>query len=228
MAAGCSNRAIKFLAASDEKLLPGDRGIRDLKRVAIIGGFMRAGLPLLTAARLAKVVLYEFNENDGEAFSGLDRLARYLPDVIATLPSDAAATNDFHYHRALLTQPALYTKGKALRDDALVEIVDSTIVFLGSGIFPANDLIGWIEGLGRGEEAKIIYITEVIGKCADAENQGWRERADKLEAEARDQRENAIARTIINISLAIRSALDRVAEHRGYNAEERSGLEAAQ
>ncbi|MGZ9091920.1 MAG: hypothetical protein ACXW3T_10155, partial [Rhodoplanes sp.] len=67
----------------------------------------------------------------------------------------------------------------------------------------------------RGADTRIIHAIEKVGAADDQENPGWQAALDRLEAEALAERENAVARTAINLSLAIRRALDRIAEHRG-------------
>jgi hypothetical protein len=210
-----TKRDIQHLLESEEDLAPSDRGIRTLKRAAVIGAFRAAGLTLFTAARLAKAILDEFNQYDGEAPSGLNILARNLPyEAIKLLPSPAEQTNDYHYHLALTRNPNSYAKDQALGSDVIIEIVDFRLVFISALQFSKPSLVGWIEGLGRGRDASIIHVTEKLGVLDDQENPGWRAMSGRLEAEALCQRENAVAKTIVNVSLAIRTALDRITMHR--------------
>jgi hypothetical protein len=90
--------------------------------------------------------------------------------------------------------------------------VDFRTIFVSSRQFSKPGLVGWIDGLGRGGDARVIYVTEALGNID--ENPRWLAESEKLEAEALTERENAVAKTIINVSLAIRTALDRVAEYR--------------
>jgi hypothetical protein len=213
IASRMTKREIQHLLESGEQLVPPGCRIRTLKRVAVIGAFKAAGLTLFTAARLAKVMLYEFNQNDGEAPSGLNwlaiELARQSPEL---LPRHAEEKNDYHYHLALSRSPQVYRRGEALTSDAIIEIVDFCTVFMSSRQFPKPNLVGWIDGLGRGGDARVIYVAEILGNID--ENPGWLAQSEKLEAKALSERENALAKTIINVSLAIRTALDRVAEYR--------------
>jgi hypothetical protein len=212
-ASGMTKREIQHLLESDETLVPRGYGIRALKRIAVIAAFKAAGLTLFTAARLAKAILNEFNQNDGEAPSGLNFLAIKLArEALALLPRKAEETNDYHYHVALTRSPS-YRKGEALKSDALIEIVDFRAVFISSRQFPKLNLVGWIDGLGRGGDARIIYVAEALGNLDDRENQKWRAKYESLESEALSQLENAVAKTTVNVSLAIRRALDRVTEH---------------
>lgn len=209
-----TKRDIQHLLESKEVLMPDGRGIRTLKRAAVVGAFRAAGLTLFTAARLAKAILDEFSQYDGEAPSGLNFLARDLPrEAMTLLPPQADQTNDYHYHFALIRNPNSYPKGKALRSDAIIEIVDFRLVFISSRQFPKPHLVGWIEGFGRGGNAHVIHVTERIGVMDDQENPGWRARNEQLEAEALFERENAVAKTTVNVSLAICTALDRITEY---------------
>jgi hypothetical protein len=223
---GMTKRNVQHLMESKEQFIPTGRGIRALKRVAGIGAFMGTGLPLFTSGRLAKAILDEFNQYDGEAPSGLSYLARDLSrEAMKMLPQRANDTNDYHYHFALIRHPSVYSKGKALGSDVIIEIVDSRIVFINSRQFPKPDLVGWIDGLGRGSDARIIHVTEKLGAIDDEENHGWRAENERLQAEALVERENAVARTLTNISLAIRNALDRITEHRAGWRQPAGGIE---
>jgi hypothetical protein len=128
------------------------------------------------------------------------------------VPPSADRTTDYHWHYALIRYPDIYAKGKALGSDVIVEIVDFKLLFSSTRQFPAPTLVGWIY---RGADTRIIHAIEKVGAADDRENPGWQAALDRLEAEALAERENAVARTAINLSLAIRRALDRIAEHRG-------------
>lgn len=213
-----TKRDIQHLLESKEQLVPLGRGIRALKRAAVIGAFRASGLTLFTAARLAKAILDEFNQYDGEAPSGLNFLARNLSrEAMKLLPPQASQTNDYHYHFALIRDSDRYPKGKALGSDATIEIVDFRLIFISSRQFPNPGLVGWIDGLGRGGDARIIHVAEKLGVIDDQENPGWRTENKNLEAQALCERENAVAKTIVNVSLAIRTALDRIDEHRSQS-----------
>src|ERR1051325_2312171 len=218
-----TKRDVQHLMESKEQLMPPGRGIRALKRAAEIGAFKATGLTLFTSARLAKTTLHEFNQSDGEAPSGLNFLARKLSrEAIKLLPSQAAQTNDYHYHFALIRHPDIYPKGKALGSDAIIEIVDFRLIFHSSRQFPKPGLVGWIEGLGRAGDARIVHITEKLGAIDDQENPGWRAENERLERKALNERENAVAKIIVNVSVAIRRALDRIAEYRELKLHQRA------
>jgi hypothetical protein len=213
-----TKRDVQHLMESKERLVPPGRGIDALKVVTLAGALKAGGLPLFTAGRLAKIIPDEFKY--GEVASGLSHLARGLSrQAIKLLPPQAEQTNDYHYHFALIRSPEVYPKGKALGSDAIIEIVDFRLIFVSSRQFPKPDLVGWIEGLGRRGDARITHITEKLGALDDQENPGWRVESERLETEALRERENAVARTVVNVSLAIRRALDRIAEHRATKSQ---------
>jgi hypothetical protein len=210
-----TKRDIQHLLESEEDLAPSDRGIRTLKRAAVIGALRAAGLTLFTAARLAKAIQDEFNQYDGETPSGLNFLARNLPpEAIKLFLPRAEQTNDYHYHLALTRSSSCYRKGEGLKSDVIVEIVDFRLVFMSTLQFPEPNLVGWIEGLGRGGDARIIHVAEKLGVIDDQENPSWRATNERLEAKALCERGSAVAKTTINVSLAIRTALDRIIVHR--------------
>lgn len=236
IAGDMTKRSVQYIA--DARLLPTGGGIRALKRIGSIGAFVAAGTPLLVAARLAEAILLEFNQNDGEAPTGLSYLARKLPAIdIASL--SANGNDDYWYHRALLRHPALYQPSKALVSDVLIEIVDRRLVFLSINsdqktLVPASapfsdaapklvplevdaSLLGWIEGWGRGEGARILSVSERIGLMDDQVNPAWRAQALLFETQAQEARKNALGKLIVNVSLAMRTALDRLALHHKSN-----------
>lgn len=231
LAAGISSSAYQSLTSSPG-LLPGGRGIKDFKRLAAIGAFMASGVPLVMAAAIAKAIVQtEFNEADGEAPTGLRFLANKLTKEEITQLPIADETNDYWYHRGLYRQGIRLGK-KALSSDVLIEIVDRHFVFFKSArliqiINPISgeteeaNLIGWLDEWKRGSEPQLVHVSSLV-KCdpPDAESI---ERFRLLNAEARAVRANAIGSLTVNISLGIRSALDRLAEHR-EKPEARAGV----
>jgi hypothetical protein len=209
-------------------LLPPDGDIRTLKRIATIGGFAAAGVPLLCSAKIAAAILVEFNEGDGEAPSGLKFLVReLLSDEISGLPAEAPP-NDYWYHLGLLKHRqsfGLSGSGGSTHFDVFIEIVDRKFVFIRS----TSDLktldsvtqnpqeaqfVGWLEGWERGSDTRLVHLYEKIQvNICDTEDTRPKTASDVV-AEASDARSNAVGAITINVSLAIRRALDRVAEHR--------------
>lgn len=213
-----TKRAAQYLY--DLRLMPLGGDIRALKRIGSIGAFVAAGAPLLVAARLAEAILTNFNQADGEAPSGIEGLAFNLPkEILASSPADPS---DYWYHQALISHPELYKRGVALKSDQLVEIVDRRHVFMPHKSGPISTVtgavvdapfIGWVEGWERGTGARVSLWHEKI-LMDDTRNPSWRAEAARIENEAQAARENALGKLTVNISLAIRTALDRVSDHR--------------
>jgi len=220
VAAGVSRREVQHVA--DMGLLPDGSDIRALKRIAVIGGLVAAGTPLLAAGALAKILAeMEFNRTDGELPSGLDYLARELPKKS---PSPTGA-NDFWYHRAVLPYPKIYTPGAPLPSDVLIEVVERKLLFIGNlrglpilniatGGADKASFAGWIENWERGSQARVVHVTERIGLMDDEENPTWRKTAAAITRQVQMARRNAVGWFAVNASLAIRNGLDRVAENR--------------
>ncbi|MEA2991566.1 MAG: hypothetical protein QOD40_486 [Alphaproteobacteria bacterium] len=200
-----------------ERLIPPGRGIGALHTITLAGALKGGGFSLFTAGRLAKVIPGEFKY--GELPSGLNFIARDLPhDEALALPEKV---NDFHYHRALFRYPNIYPKGKALGSDAIIEIVDSRFIFTRSIQFPEPRFSGWIEGLDRGSQAQVIHVAEKIeavppplAQWQESDIETWNREIARLEAEPHEARKNAVSILTVNVSLAIRNAFDRIAEHR--------------
>jgi hypothetical protein len=222
VAGAMTKRAVQHVA--DAGLLPPGGDIRALKRIATIGAFMSVGVPLFLASKLANIILYEFNQSDGEAPCGLNFMARHLPDTeLKKLPP---TESDYWYHAALFRCSDIYPRGKCGVSDALVEIVDRRHLFmtqasklpvlnLATGNVEEASFIGWVEGWGRGsDDARVVYVTEQIGRMDDEENPRWRETATRVCAEAEAARSDAVGKLTVNVSLGIRNALDRLAEFR--------------
>jgi hypothetical protein len=203
---------------ADYRLLPGDRGIRDLKRICVIGAFVSAGAPLLVAGRLTEKLLWSFNQTDGEMPSGLSYMASKLPSTIRSRDPDREP-NDYWYHRDLYRRSDFYRAGEIGRSDAYVEIADREHVYLAtkSGLtlldaldpsMPETNYEGWIEGWGRGTEPSFRSLAEFSE--ADRE---------KSKEQAIFARKNAVGLLTINASLAIRNGLDRLADYRAERPE---------
>jgi hypothetical protein len=73
--------------------------------------------------------------------------------------------------------------------------------------------VGWIEGWERGTEARLKHVSEVIPLSKDDD---WVS-AQALRLQITVEQEilhNPVGKLGINVSLAVRRALDRLAEHR--------------
>ncbi|MDH4988584.1 hypothetical protein QEZ47_24320 [Aminobacter anthyllidis] len=227
IAGGMTKRAFQHLVDANVRspgsvLLPLGSGIRTLKRAAVLGGFALAGVPLLAAARITAAVLPELNTYDGEVHSGLGQLARKLPnDALSRLPAGDDAA-DFWFHRELLNHRDIYSLGAALISDVVVEVVDKQRVYLVSTIGVMNPWdgqadkyqeIGRIEGWERGNDVAVIPTYEEF--CYNSDHPEFLRVGLAHLQRSRTAYGNAVGRISVNLSLAIRNGLDRVARHRG-------------
>lgn len=212
-----------FRHVADARLLPADKEdqVRTLKRVAVIGAFMAAGVPLMPAGQIADALSLEYGRADGEARTGLYDLWCKLPvDEIEALP----ARNAYWLHQVLLQHPGIYRPGEALARDVIFEIADRALVFtrllppnltaidpfapeaVSSGISPVGRIEGWHRG-----GAFIHFIEAVVPFGEDGEPTPA---AKELYKQMIAARRNAIGLITVNLSLAIRNGLDRLAERR--------------
>jgi hypothetical protein len=279
VAGGLSKSTYQFLEKS--QLLQGGHGIEDFKRVATIGALVAGGVSLMGAAAMAKtIVKWEFNQEDGEAPSGIEEL------FITEFAHGKAGLsyrqfNEYWFHRKLY-EFGIRPGQKALRSDAVIEIIERRFVFYRRGDEEVNrseepelrrerdkllkqrrelrrqalvlweagqrpteemraqdakltraikrtypryltlsnsplgesesaSLVGWLEGWQRGLEPHLVLVTDKINFDDKASVEIYR----RLNTEAHHARNNAVGTLTVNISLAIRRAFDRLAEHRG-------------
>ncbi|RWC29263.1 MAG: hypothetical protein EOS27_16555 [Mesorhizobium sp.] len=237
---GITKRQFQHIADNGQ-LPPGSgRDIRALKRVAAIGAFVSGGMPVLLAGYVFKTLLSvgEFDQEDGEVPSGLSHLARKLPANI--IRDHVQGIGDYWYHRGLYfagegapdTAPGIndyYLAGEPLGSDAIFEIIDRQYLFVRNIELKTQNpwadrpetvdamFVGWIEGWSRSEEFRVVHITE----RAPLDKDWGRPMGQRLQAQATDRRNRAVATLTINVSLAIRNALDRVAVFRAERKAER-------
>ncbi|MYM00376.1 hypothetical protein GR702_21840 [Novosphingobium sp. FGD1] len=197
--------------------------------IAMIGAFHKAGMELLVAARLAGAMTEEYAAIYGRlpsnlgAFlhapfnlrSGHSPWSRELPKV--------DFDDDYWLHNRLRLHTTIYKPWTALRGDMVVEIVDQTYVLTRfhdlnfSITSPVSDPLHSSPEYrikGRGNEARIMPIHEGI--------QSFDFSVDKESADALRERqaaylhahENAVTRLRVNVGLAIRNGLDRIADDR--------------
>ena len=201
--------------------------VHAVKRVAVIGALAGAGMPLMVAGRLVAVVRkMDFNQADGEIPAGYNNLARELEAKghwPATWPQD-----DFSLHKELLKHPKIYTPGKALSYDAVLEVINKQLVYVGSAGFGSETppdgnvrdprFSGRIEGWARDSAMRFVSGAEFI--VCDPADPKYEEDQRKLISLVEDVRPNALAKIVVNASLAIRTGFDRLAE---YQANHRDG-----
>jgi hypothetical protein len=208
-----SKRAVQLLSEAVPSLLPEGKGIEVLKRIAVIGGFVSGGVPLLAAGRIASVLVEEFNEIDGEIPSHLGELARHLPPSLrAEMP--ALTESDFWFHVGLWRSPMTYVPGRSLPNDVLIVIADREHVFIrypmrtsAKGVDKDNRILslGYVDGWDRGTVPRVVREDE-----ANRHN----DYDEPYFEVAKRALENPVALLTVNCSLAIRTGLDRLAMHR--------------
>lgn len=224
--AALTPRAVQFL--DDSGLLPAPEAeegkarlfaMPALKQVAMIGAVQAGGGELIAAARITAFIVKEFAARRGEFPSRLyDLWSRALK---ATEPKGAESAikeisagrdADYWYHQILWRNGA-YPRGIALRGDVLLEIVDRTY-----GVLDAH---GWSEAIeplfrianwARGAETSVHHLAdEATAHLSTPQGHAsW----EAIQAECIAARVNALGVLRLNLSLAIRTALDRIADHR--------------
>lgn len=215
-ASGLDRREIHQLVSDMPEMLPPGRGIRALKRLSAIGAFRSSGMSLLVSARLLKELVTPFNDNDGEVPTGLKYEVQRLP--ASTLRGIPEEGGDYYYHQALLQHPNLYFRGKSRREDVKIEIINGKTIIHYSDLLSDIQLIGWIVAIERGKPARINGLWERLPVPTGLNIPEIAKLQAELIREALAEQENATSRTIVNVSLAIRSALDRVSDHRARQA----------
>ena len=224
--AGLTKSAIQAVSAVG--LLPrrddGVSDIRTLKRVATIGAFVSAGVPLMASAQIAKAANLDFSRADGEVPSGFDNVWHHLPaDEVRELPE----SNDYWLHDVARRHPDIYRPGRAMSSDLIYEIAEREYVLHrplrpfgpisdpsapdGYRDWPAP--VGRIANWRRGSTAVFVPLMEDVVPYYDDEGNPTDE-AKALAAMIVAARENAVGVIVVNLSLAIRNGLDRLAERR--------------
>lgn len=228
-----SNRSLVpgFEAVSKGSYRVGD--IRALKWMAAIGAFHKAGVELLLAAKLVAPIADDLEiNNDGEIPSNL---GRYMEKPLHIGPGDYLwehregdpdSRNDFWFHHHMLTRaPAKYRRGKSLLGDFVVEVADRQYVYLDvvrkpesipvyAGIHYSADPLFKVIGWERGEDAEIRHFHHEVVDMGQFFDEPEKEREGHLHAEYLDAYAHATGRIRVNISLAIRNALDAIHDRR--------------
>lgn len=198
LAGDFSRREIAILLEAGNLVPPG-RGERAFKRLAAIGVFDALGYPLLASARIVRALLeHDHHTQDGEYPTGFRFQVQRLPAEIArTIPNDAT---DYDYHGALYGSTAYYEIGVRWPDDCIYEILDGRTVVTYSPKLSRPDVIGQLTRVGRGD------AVEFTPRRERPSNEGIARRRD-----------NASTRAILNLSIGIRAAYDRVHDYRIRN-----------
>lgn len=227
--------ADRGLAPEPARGAAGGRGVARLwdsygvSQVALMGAFHHyCRLELLLAAKLASVFEDDFSAPRGLFPSNFaDYLQRPLNPNMPHAPwkkeeGDQDIRDDFWLHHYLRTRSTIYRRGRYMRGDVFMEIVNREYVF--TALDPElkikfvggkdAEALGRIVGLARGSDsdAEVIPLTaEVDMNPADPK---WQARVDEIEREFFAARENAVGIVRVNASLAIRNAFDAIHDHR--------------
>jgi hypothetical protein len=223
----------------DESHRVGD--IRTLKHIAVIAAFQKAGIDLLLSLKLVAPIADELEINYSEIPSNLDR---YMEKPLHTGPGDFPwehqegdpdSRNDFWFHHLLLTRtPTVYRRGKSMLGDFVIEVADRKYVYMDvirkpesipvyAGVHYSADPLFKVIGWERGEDAEILPFHHEVANMGRFFDETEREREGHLHAEYLDAYAHATGRIRVNISLAIRNALDAIHDRRvrqGMIAEE--------
>ena len=195
--------------------------------VVVTGAFNGAGLALLSAARLARLVASELRSKRGNIDSNLERFYLRSPtfkidwtlaEGLGTrLPSEA---EPFWLHHVLSQIPG-YRRFEALSGDFCIDIADRQYVFLTTGDVPARSSPSTVEPLCRITGWSVGRNDASITHVAAEWTEGWSDpgtkanaAANAVELEYQNANRNAVSVTRVNISLAIRNAFDRIRDYR--------------
>lgn len=203
-AAGIPRRGAQLLMEAG--FIPEDRPVRQAKRIAVIGALISAGLPLKMAGGLAAILTQNFNRYDGEVTSRLEDLALEAHKEGVPFPDVDQERNDLDWHRMIYHQWPSYPRGMARDDDAIVEIADRKNVFLGLLKQRIPTLDADPEGFF------FVAVIEQWEKSGDTNVTAIYDKADP-EWIARE-RKSSVGKIVVNVSLAVRNAFDRLAEHK--------------
>jgi hypothetical protein len=200
-----------------------------LGAIALLGAFYKAGMELLVAARLAGAMAEEYRVTKGRLPSNLQTyLQRPLNPTPGQTPWDRDLPHfdlddDYWLHNRLRFHTKIYKAWTALRGDMVVEIVDQTYVLtrwhnLEIGVFSpvSNALPASPEYriTGRGSDARIAPIHEGLMSFDFSVDHESADALREQEAAYLHAHENAVTRLRINVGLAIRNSLDRLADDR--------------
>lgn len=218
IAGDMSKRSAQLL--SDEGLLPKPHGVAAVKRVAVIGALVGVGMPLMAAGRLAAALAHmEFNQYDGEIPAGFNDLAREIAKS-EDAPRMADLENDYLIHETAFARPEIYSPGKVLLSDAMLEIVDREYVYVGNAVKLAAyakpdgnihhvSFSGRLEGWDRNTEIRFVSAAEIY--VFDPEDPKYEsDRRHREEYMINHVRPKALGKLTVNLSLAIRTGFDRL------------------
>lgn len=206
--------------------------IRTVKHIAGIGAFHKAGVELIPAARMMAVISGELEAAYGELPAGFDLyLQRPLNPNPGNYPwdhrdGDPDSRNDFWFHHLLVTRAeGIYRRGQAMVGDFVIEVADRQYVYTDMVRKPADiPIIGGVQysatpmfkviGWERGENAEILPIHDEADRMGQYFPETPEERLRHLQREYLMAHAHAVGLIRVNVSLAIRNALDAIHAYR--------------
>jgi len=199
-----------------------------LAHAALIGALHLAGFELLVAARLAAALANDFGAMYGKLHSNLQDQARSHVSLFSGLGTKAVLDDDFWIYSRLVDGAADYRPDLSQRGDVLLEIADHEFVLTstyGSKIKILSPAVR--EGIeanpeyrivGRGAAVDVSSIIDEVGGLDFEMYPENRVQMRNLTLKYLAARENAVALTRLNVSLAIRKAFGRVKKERALLA----------
>ncbi|NEX91195.1 hypothetical protein [Caulobacter sp. 17J65-9] len=195
-----------------------------LAHAALIGALHLAGFELLVAARLAAALSDDFGAIYGKLHSNLQDQARSHRSLFSGLGAKAVLDDDFWIYSRLVDGVADYRPDVAQRGDVLLEIADheyvltasygSKVKMLSPALNEGMDANPEYRIVGRGADVEVISIVDEVGSLDFEIYPENRAHMRNLTLEYLAARENAVALTRLNVSLAIRNAFGRVLKER--------------
>ena len=219
-AAGLSHRNAVLLA--ERQLLPepisggGTRGktrlwdIRGLKQFAVLGALYNAGVPLIMASRLLQAIRNELEPSYGFIPSGIEDLFMKSGFNLPHEKMSNAGDDEYWLHSQLVKCPEYYRSGEALDHDLIMMIADREFASLEikrDMLTPYIDMSFRIFGWDRAEQARVIGINEEIGNPISEE---YSKKKLLVTESYKKAFSNSLGMIVVNTSLAIRTALDRI------------------
>lgn len=224
---GVSHRNFVFLAERD--LLPpaevgGGKGrsrawaMRGLSWMATVGAIHGSGIDLLLAAKLVHAAIFDLESSRGHLWSNLEsilRSARKMP-TIEEVPG--GAYNDYWMHRWIKRNTDSYVERQSIKTDATIEIADKAYCYEGAIWSPPYSGSGFPGlcrvSLVRGGDVEVVTPLTEAGYSAETPYDGSEPIPDRILEEYRQAYRNSVGLIRVNISLAIRNALDAVERYR--------------
>jgi len=191
---------------------------------ALIGALHLAGFELMAAARLSAALADDFGAMYGQIHSNLQNQARAHRSLFSGLGAGAALDDDFWIYSRLVDGVDDYRPDLPERGDAILEIADHEFVLtsifgwkgktMWMGLKDGVDYVPEYRILGRGAGVELLSFVDEVGSLDFGEYPENRVRAHELTRKYLAARENAVALTRLNMSLAIRNAFGRVLKQR--------------